>query len=456
MLRFRHSLSLIAAFFCSPGLAGEIPGLRPLLPPLFDANFELSFSNDFLGRGGSVDDFRTQQIVAVASFGGRWFGVLDHSVLTLTDPTSAGRIDQFSASLGYRLVDIRGEDGVSRVSAGLGFRSVDDFGGERMQNGFHRLIGSDVEVLPYADVSDTAPTAWIDAEQSNRLYDAKNGWQIGYWLRGAALVTGDGQRDAAITALATFGKQSIDLWTGLRQDWRSGYDEPVQWATADAEEDLAFVLGLRFGTLVLETVQQFDNDASWGQLRLLSLQSDAVHASHGRPRFGLEFGFLLPDVHLHLAGRWKSGFLTALGSDWSESIIVSADLGEPQYENNSAVFIESQQLGIGLEWERPTSANSDWITAYGSVAAGWRRERLIGDGTLSGLSSSSADSPVLIAAAGVRFHASMLGERWRYRIQTGMNAWIPTSEARLIIDTLSVKVLKPKLSLSLGVSFEFD
>lgn len=452
----RRVLPLIAAILVGPVNAGEIPGLRPLLPLGVDANIELGWSNDFLGGGGALDDFRTQQIVAVANFGDRWFGVLDHSVLTLSDPQSAGRIDQLSASLGYRLVDDRDADDVNRVSAGFGFRSVGNYGGERMQNGFHRLTPSDIEALPYADVDDTSPTTWIDAERFGRLYDASNGWRIGYWLRGAALVTGDGQRDASIAALGTLGRGRLDLWTGLRQDWRSGYDEPVQRATADAEEDLALVLGLRFGTLVLETVQQFENDASWGQVRLLSLESEAHQSAQVPPQLGLEFGFLLPDVHLHLASRWKSHVLTVPGSGWSESIIVSANLGEPQYEDNPAVFIESQQLGIGLEWERPTAANSEWMHAYFSIAAGWRREKLVGEGALSGMSSSSADRPVLIAAAGARFRASVLGDRWRYRIQTGISAWIPGRDARLTIDTLSLKVQRPTLTLSVGVTFEFD
>jgi hypothetical protein len=441
---------------CGPVSAGEIPGLRPSLPVSLDANFELSFSNDFLGRGGSVDDFRTQQIVAVANFGNRWFGVLDHSVLTLSDSESPGRIDQLSASLGYRLVEQRSEDRAIRVSAGFGLRSVGDFAGERMQNGFHRLIGSDVKTLPYGDVRKTSATAWIVAEHSGRLLETNNGWRIGYWLRGATLATSDGQHDAAITALGTFGRDSLDLWTGLRQDWRSGYDEPVQWATAIAEEDLAFVLGLRFGSFILETVQQFDNDASWGQLRLVSLESSSDPMAQARPRLGLEFGFLLPDVHLHLAARWKSNVLASTGSAWSESIVVSAELGEPQLDDNPAVFIESQQLGIGLEWERPVSTNGNWISVYASAGAGWRRERLIGEGELSGMSSASVDRAVLLMGAGVRFHASVLGERWRYRIQTGISAWFPGSDAQRTIDALSANLQQPTLALSAGVTFEFD
>lgn len=81
-----------------PLIAGDVAGLRPSLPPFLDRDFEVSFSNDVLGRGGSVDDFRTQQFVFAADFAERWTAVMDHSVLTLSDPNTAGRIEQLSVS----------------------------------------------------------------------------------------------------------------------------------------------------------------------------------------------------------------------------------------------------------------------------------------------------------------------------------------------------------------------
>ena len=85
-----------------------------------------------------------------------------------------------------------------------------------------------------------------------------------------------------------------------------------------------------------------------------------------------------------------------------ESIIVSVDFGEPQYEDDASVFVDSTQVGIGLEWERPVSARSDWINAYGSLAAGWRRERLIGEGPLAVQQAASSVSAVAILSAGLR------------------------------------------------------
>ena len=90
------------------------------------------------------------------------------------------------------------------------------------------------------------------------------------------------------------------------------------------------------------------------------------------------------------------------------------------------------------------------------MALGWRREQLIGDLALVGQKSGSADSGVLILGTGLRFHASALGERWRYRIQTGISAWLPFNEARLTLNTMDLPVLQAAIGLSLGVTFDFD
>ena len=456
MCCLRRWVLLFAAVLHSPAQAGEIPGLRSSLPTFIQSDFELTFSNDFLGRGGSVDDFRTQQIIIAADIGDNWTALLDHSVLTLTDSQTPGRIDQLSGSVGYRLLNESGGSAVNRITAGLGFRSVGDFSGERMQNGFHRLISSNVEDLPYSNLSETYLTAWIDAERYRLLHQTDGGWRFGYWLRANSLVTSDGQWDGSLLVTGVASKSSFDFWTGLRQDWRSGYKEPVQRATAAAEDDLAVVIGVRFGSLVLETVQQLNNDASFGQLRLLSSESDAARGTGSDPGLGFELGFLLPDVHLHLAARLSSHLIAGSNSAWNESVVFSADLGEPQYEDDASIYVDSMQFGIGLEWERRVSDRSDWLSGYGSVALGWRREQLIGDRALVGQKSGSADSGVLILGTGLRFHASALSERWRYRIQTGVSAWLPFNEARLTLNTMDLPVLQAAIGLSLGVTFDFD
>ncbi len=98
---------------------------------------------------------------------------------------------------------------------------------------------------------------------------------------------------------------------------------------------------------------------------------------------------------------------------------------------------------------------SGWLGVYGSLGAGWREERLIGDGPLVGVSSRSADSPVLLASAGMRLHASAFSANAAYRIQLGLNGWLPTDAATRAIAGAPLAVLQPGLALALGVSFEF-
>ncbi|MEO0998931.1 MAG: hypothetical protein AAFX58_15585, partial [Pseudomonadota bacterium] len=43
--------------------AGEIAGLPANAPASTDGGFTFGFYNDFLGRGGRNDDFRTQQLI---------------------------------------------------------------------------------------------------------------------------------------------------------------------------------------------------------------------------------------------------------------------------------------------------------------------------------------------------------------------------------------------------------
>lgn len=385
----------------TPSIAGDIAGLPAALPPHIERSLGLTFSNDFLGRGGSVDDFRTQQIILTVKPAARWTLLLDHSVLTLHDTANNGRTDQLSGSLGYDLIS-RIESGRNRrLSVGTGFRGNGEYAGERMQNGFHQLIGSQIETLPYTGSERTDATAWFDTEYYTVMREPCEcvmfgNRRIGSWLRMNSLVTSDAQWDSSASLFAVANRRAIDLWIGLRRDWRSGYDDPVQQEAASAEIDLAVVLGVRFGALVLETVQQLNNEASFGQLRLVSSDEYRYSSTGPRRRIGIEMGFHLPDVHLHFAGHRRTFLLTADSSDWRESAFVSIDYGEPQHADSNSVFVRSMQLGIGLEWERILTEQSSWLSAYGSAGAGWRYERLVGDGALTGEKSASVGRAVLL------------------------------------------------------------
>lgn len=421
---------------------------------------EVVFSNDFLGRGGSVDDFRTQQIIISAKIANRWFALLDHSILTLSDSPTPGRIDQLTGSLGYKIINTVNDRLATKLVAGIGIRSVGNFEGQRMQNGFHRLVDSEVDILPYTNTSRSEATAWFDADHYRSFGDAveyrwAGTWRTGYWLRASSLLTSGGQWDGSAGLFAVASKPGIDLWLGLRRDWRSGYDDPVLRETAAAEDDLAIVFGARFGALVLETVQQLNNDASYGQLRLVSSGVQTSAAGDNPARLGLEAGFLLPNVQLRLAGRYRTRLFTNPNSRWKESVIVIANFGEPQHKDNAIVFVRSRQLDVGLDFERAFSEHP-WLSTYLSAGAGWRTESLIGVDALAGESSGSVGSAILSAGTGLRIDAGALGQRWNYRITLGLTGRLPIKDADLQIGATVLPVQEPALDLLLGVTFEFD
>ena len=440
----------------SPVKAGEIPGLPPALLPLIDRDFALNFSNDFLGRGGSVDDFRTQQLILTAKINDRWLAIVDHSILTLADSPAPGRVDQLSGSLGYHLVNNTSADKVDRFTVGGGFRSVGEFAGERMQNGFHRLIGSNIDPLSYVDTSAADATGWFEAQRYRELRTFDN-WTTGYWLRAGSLFTTDGQWDSTAGAFAVARRHSIDIWLGVRHDWRSGYDaDNVQEETARAEDDTAVVIGVRFGALMLETVQQLNNDASYGQLSLVSSGHRSSKSYLDMPRVGIEFNFLVPDVQVQLVGKIRTNWFTGSESAWQESALVDLRYGEPQYENDDSLFIRSQQITAGMEWERRLTEGSSWLGFYSSVGAGWRDEELHLSSTTSNDRSDSVGSAVVTAAAGLRFFAATLGQRWNYRIQIGLNAWAPLDDARVQLGGEQFSLQEPAIGIALGMTFDYD
>lgn len=454
----RQAAALLAGFSATAVSAGEIAGLLPPLPPFHEQDVALVFSNDFLGRGGSVDDYRTQQIVLSARLGDRWSVLLDHSILTLNDGIDAGRIDQLSVSMGYDVVDRDGDGRRDKVALGFGMRGEGSFAGERIQNGFHRIIGSNTEALPYVSGDNYDATLWLDASQYRMLRDAAGsgllpGWRKGAWFRAGSLVTTGGQWDGTVSALAVASRASTDVWFGVRADWREGYRKDVLRETADAEEDVAVVLGARFGALVIETVQQLNNDASYGQLRLVSSGRRDKPARGTRPSIAVDFGISMPDVTMRIAGKYAVG---EPGPGWQRSIILAGVYGEPQYENNNRLYVRNRQLEAGLEFERPWAADSDWLSVFATTTAGWREQALILEGDAGELRTEDVGRAVLTVGAGARAIAAASATGWQLRIQAGLFATFPMSSASLDIGGATYRVQEAALNAMLGFTAEFE
>ena len=287
-----------------------------------------------------------------------------------------------------------------------------------------------------ASADKTAATIWIDAEHYKLFHEpsgsgAFGDWRAGYWLRANSLVSSDGQRDGSAAAFIVASRNAVDIWFGLRRDFRTGHDDPVLRETAAAEDDLAVVIGARFGALVIETVQQTSNDASYGQIRLVSSGYRSNRQSYAPTRYATPLNTVscyrmytcnsavgsapVGTANLVRSGRARSSLTCAM---------VSRSSGTLRQRMCKASRLES-----ALEWSRSLAQTKNWITWYGTLGAGWRSEQLVGDGALTGEKSASMNRAVLTIGSGLRFDAAELGSHWRLRIQTGLSAWLPVSDA---------------------------
>ncbi|MGB5410601.1 MAG: hypothetical protein WBN09_03660 [Woeseiaceae bacterium] len=448
-------LAILLVAVSAPAVCGDIPGIAPKSPSAPDPNFELTFSNDFLGRGGSVDDFRTQQIILNAAISARWRAVLDHSILTFSDEIDAARVDQMAISLGYALIRRQHNRRHVSVDVGAGLRSAGAFSGEQMQNGFHRLIGSDIETMPYDDQRGTDVTAWLDATHRAIVWSAGEGrllgkWDRGYWLRGTTLLTSGGQWDSTAQALLLASRQSLGIWLGVRHDWREGYDDAILSETASEEDDTGLVVGVRFGALILETVQQLNNGASFGQLRLVAGGGREYSDPLLDGRLGVGFEFSLPDVQVRMTARYRTHDAARSTSAWRRSVLVAASYGEPQYRQDNAVFVSSSQFDVGLEVERRWAALPGRPAFYATLAGGWRDEQLIivrpdGDSKLPGSGTAAVS-----LASGLRWDTSGQSDSWRMGIQCGLLATLPLNSAEQEVSGKSYELQRAALNLTLG------
>ena len=444
-------------------LAGEVSGLPPHLLPTTSPDYRLYMGNDFLAVD-TKDDYRTQQLIASFQVKDRWLVLLDHSTLTRDESASGSgaRIDSMSLSLGYKLIEQRNSQSSKSLTLGIGMREVGNFAGSRIQNGFHALIESDTNVLPYETTRETDATLWFVTERHQVLRSARgngaiSGWDTGYWARAGALTTTNGQFDGVAGLYAVASRSGFDLWLGLRHDWREGYDaDRVQQETATEESKTAFAYGVRLGSVLIEAVQRFDSNASYGRISFTSSPGTRKQTTYRNPRVDLQLGLYTPHMMFQLAGRWPQRLLTDEDSVWRESLLVDLRAGQPQFGNDVTRFTRTSQLAVGLEFSRPVDASMPWLRYYTSAALGWRSEQLIGEGDLAGVKSESIDKAVLQVDIGLEFDATRIGSNWRHTLRFGLSGWLPSETVTVNDGGLASQLHKSGLSIGAVWTFSYQ
>lgn len=449
--------ALLASCCSSVSLAGEVSGLPSHLPPTVRADYLFFLGNDFAAAGTS-DDFRTEQMMVSARFRGAWLTVLDHSILTRDDLAEGerARIDTMTLSVGNEFFRIDREGQRTTMAVGLALRSIGNFEGERIQNGFHRLVASDTDAIPYTDTHETDPAAWFVAEHFRRFAAATGdgfweSWNAGLWARAGTFVSAGSQLDAVAGLYALASRGAIDLWLGVRRDWRSGYDADfVLEDTAREEDKYAISFGARLGALVIETVQRIDSAASYGQLSFISSPATRRRVHRSPARVDGQLSLQLPHVTFQAAARWHRRVLTSEQSGWGETVFAEMRSGQPQLGHNPTLFVDTKQVAFGAEWTRTVSRELHWLRYYTGFGAGWRKEQLLGRDTRSGETSEAVDRAVLVAEGGIEIDAAALSEHLGLRLRLGVTGWLPASDAVVSIGGTSETIQRADASIVAG------
>ena len=465
MLAPRIRVALPAAFLAAvfvhsvpiASVAGEISGLPSHLPPTVRADYLYFLGNDFAAAGTS-DDYRTEQMIVTGRFRDSWLAVLDHSILTREDLDAGdpARIDTMTLSLGYEVLRSESETQRASIAAGIAVRGIGNFEGERIQNGFHRLVASDTDVIPYTNTRETDAAGWFVAEYYRRLSAAsgsgfRRSWDTGLWIRSGAFGSAGGQLDAVAGVYAVASRPVLDLWLGIRRDWRSGYDQDFVLQDTAAEEDkFAVSFGLRFGSLVFETVQRIDSAASYGQLSFVSSPETRRQSRHSTTRFDGQMSLQIPQITFQAAARWHRHLFMSPQSGWGEAAFAEIRGGQPQFGHDPTVFVDTVQVSVGNEWSRPVSQELQWLRFYTNVGGGWRREQLLGRAVRSGQESDAVDRVVLVAEGGIEVDAAELSEQLGFRLRLGVTGWLPLSDAAVNIGNTIEVIQRADASIVAG------
>jgi hypothetical protein len=464
----RILLFLLLPILVRQGYAGDITGAPAIVPPPVLGDFSFLWSNDFFGRGGESDDYRTQQLGLQINVSPGWNFVFDHSILTASEtnpvlPGVAGRLDQLNLSLGYELYQSQsGANGLGVIEVGAGLRAYGDFGGARIQNSLHRLINNGTNGSAYVDTETNSGIFWLKGDYE-KLYmlplmnEVNTSWQAGYWLNATGLVSTERQWDAALAANAVVRNHTTTLWLGIREDWRENYDlDFVQQATALSESGTSFVLGMGFGPVSFETVQGLEDKASFGRLIFTSVENEGTSSGASlQTNNAVVLNFLLPDVELELQYRRSlSACLYSLGrpKTW---LVFGMHYGEPAYNSSLDIYNAIKQFALGVEFEWRAQEGYQWLWPYLTLLAGQRSEQLKADiGTLAGEESETVSSMLFEVGTGIRFNLYQQN-KWQLLFQVGLIGLYPFASQTVTFDQAQIELLQPDLVVNLGFSLNY-
>ena len=465
--------------------AGDIAGAPAMVPPETLGDLSFLMNNNIINLGDEPDEYRTQQLGFQIDISPRWGIVFDHSILTAGQENPvlrhfAGRVDQVNLSLMYELYHNQPDsNSVGIVETGAGVRAYGDFGGDNMQNGFHRLIGNSIDDYPYVPTDTSMAIFWLKGDYQ-KLYplaqneNVNSRWRAGFWLDATGLVSSGQQWDAALSANVVVRNQDMTIWLGVREDWRENYElDFVQEATALSESGTSLTFGLGVGPVLFDTVQGLDDKFSYSRFIFTSVENEYSSTEYPVEADNtVALNILLPDVEAELQYKRALHYSSKLFGQPKTWLVLGMNYGEPTYDESFdayhpveqpwpiyTVYSEVQQVAIGFEFEWRSQQTFQRVWPYLTLLAGHRSEQLKANSgayssNVAGQESEIVSSAVIEAGVGVRFNL-YTRRAWQFLIQTGLVGNYPLSSETVTFDQSRIELLQPNLTLNLGFSLNF-
>ena len=428
--------------------AGKIPGLPAPLPPGRDGVLHLGIEDDLLGRGGEFDDHRTFQLSLDLRIGERWLVVVDQSLLTeegptidVPDPGQEGRLDEWSLALARRWQGAGG-----RMTMGGGLRGTGARNGARIQNGVHRMFDARIVDLPYQS-GQTDAIGWLalDREWMRAVGDR---WRGGVWLSAAGELSSGGRGDATVAGLGLVRTRAFELRTGLRSEWREGYDGIVRSSTATSERGLFATFGVAVGPVDAETSQRFDGKEGYGRVTLTA-GPGASTAPDVPGRVALVAGLRAPRTAAHVDVAWSPSTRRMAPGAAETALTLGYLSGETPVDGSLDIFKSERQLSAGLELRG--TRRDGWLTPLVDLGLGWRREALYGMRAHAGTRSDAVDRVVITAGTGLDMRMGTVAGRGTLSLRLSVDGWLPLGQGTTTFAGEDHQLQRPGAGLTLAI-----
>ena len=165
----------------------------------------------------------------------------------------------------------------------------------------------------------------------------------------------------------------------------------------------------------------------------------------------------IPDVLATYQGGWSNCRLLRCSANQRRTVLVDFRSGKPQFGNHVDQYVATRQISAAFELEQPPVPGHEWLTAYGAFGAGWRKERLEGEGeTLGGLRSDAVGRAGLVGDLGLRFGTSANTRSLRLMVQIGLSGWLPTSGGTVEFAGNTERLQRPSMVIVSGVVLRYS